>query len=449
MQLNPAPKVYGEGIHRVTTPEKTFRRIKPLMGALGITRLADITGLDYCNIPTYSAVVPASHDILSIYNGKGTTKIQAKVGAVMEAAERHAASHLRRDFIYATYQELSETQTVLDPQAMRIALHPYYDKDKVLAWMEGFDLLQQCTILVPAELVGYNISGQFGHVCYALSSTNGLASGNTLEEAICHALCELIERDAWTIAELLSHWLPLARYQNQSQHLGQPTLQKHTKSELWDDVERYPNIDIEQTTSPIRTLVQKFRRAGLKPLIKNITSDLGIPTILVTIAEQAGPALPRAHFGLGTHPDVRVALIRALTEVAQSRAVDIQGVREDIALSGEQNSGVAHTKRVSTINRRSWYHLPSPHVQAFVDIPTYPHGDVREDIYFMSSRLRDAGLEQIIVVDVTEPEIGIPVVRVLVPGLECWSVDRTQIGQRALQQWQIACMKEDHIHQIS
>ena len=57
---------------------------------------------------------------------------------------------------------------------------------------------------------------------------------------------------------------------------------------------------------------------------------LGIPAIFAAAADEHIPGFPMAHSGLGAHPDVEVALRRALTELAQSRCVDIQGVREDL-----------------------------------------------------------------------------------------------------------------------
>jgi hypothetical protein len=56
--------------------------------------------------------------------------------------------------------------------------------------------------------------------------------------------------------------------------------------------------------------------------LQNLTSGTGIATIGCTIAEPQGlPIVMNAHSGCGTHPDARIALTRALTEVAQVRLV--------------------------------------------------------------------------------------------------------------------------------
>ena len=93
MKLKSSPK--RPGFHRGVTPEETLDRVLPLASRIGITRLCDITGLDRTGIPVWSSVMPKSLDVLSVYNGKGATHTAAKVGAIMEAFERHAGrAHL-------------------------------------------------------------------------------------------------------------------------------------------------------------------------------------------------------------------------------------------------------------------------------------------------------------------------------------------------------------------
>ncbi|HYO51407.1 YcaO-like family protein [Archangium sp.] len=434
-RLKSAPK--AEGIHRTVHPEQTLERVRPLMAQIGVTRLADITGLDRLGIPTWSAVVPRSRDILSVYNGKGATHIRAKVGAIMEAAERHAGLHYQREFLRGAYNELSKQRRVLAPAQSGIPLHPHYMDDAHILWTEGHCLYTGEPVLVPAELAGYNIEGVDTR-CYAVTTSNGLASGNTYEEAVAHALCELIERDAWTLAEVLAHWLPRARFERQRAQQGLPPVQATPEGEqpFFDDGERFPVIDLSLVQGPILDVMGQFEAAGLPLHVRDITSDFGIPTVVASVTEQVSPDMPRAHLGVGTHPDARAAILRAMTEAAQARVVDIQGVREDMSTAEEETHHyMAHAKRVAKINKRSWIHMDAQHKRALSEMPTYDHRDVLDDIRLMLSRLKSAGVEQVIEVDITHPGTRIPVTRVIVPELENWAAIHGRIGKRAANAW--------------
>jgi ribosomal protein S12 methylthiotransferase accessory factor len=87
------PKVAGT--QRTLHAEETLNRVHESARTLGITRLADITGLDHVGIPIYSAIVPASADAISVYTGKGLSPVDAKVGALMEAIERQTILRAR------------------------------------------------------------------------------------------------------------------------------------------------------------------------------------------------------------------------------------------------------------------------------------------------------------------------------------------------------------------
>jgi len=415
MQLRNAPKIHGIGIHRVIEPQETLRRAQKVMHRVGVTRLADITGLDRIGIPIYSAVVPRSGDVVSVYNGKGVTKLEAKVGALMEAIERHASLAVENDQLhYGSYKDLRRRHRVLDPASLGFERDPNCTEDTELPWVEGFDLLAQTPMLVPIELAGFNVIGKYGNPCYVQTTTNGLASGNTLEEAICHALCELIERDAWALASLSIRHL---------RDIASPSRQP--------SAEHYPTIDLTDARGTIRKLVRAFERAALVPVVKDITSDLGIATVYCSVAENVGPGLAMAHFGLGTHPDANVAMVRALTEAAQSRAVDIHGVREDISSADEVSHRFSiHSRRVSQINWRSWYHASSFTKRPLSQVRSYEHVDILGDVKLMLERIRAAGVQHVIVCELTRPDVAMPVVRVVAPGLE--STDLRQTGWRGL-----------------
>ena len=97
-----------------------------------------------------------------------------------------------------------------------------------------------------------------------------------------------------------------------------------------DDSSIFSDVDISEIVrefSPIRFLVKKFTDAGISLLIKDITSkDIGIPTFVASSIESITSDYGIFAKGYGTHLDARIALIRAITELSQTRAANIQGV---------------------------------------------------------------------------------------------------------------------------
>jgi YcaO-like protein with predicted kinase domain len=156
--------------------------------------------------------------------------------------------------------------------------------------------------------------------------------------------------------------------------------------------------------------------------LRSITSDIGVPVFACLIHQQHGAGALQ-HIGSGCHPDAAVAARRAITEAAQCRATYIQGAREDLpepALT-QSNEIEAH-----------WLMGP---LQDFASLPTQAFADVRDDIAFMLDRLSDAGLHQVIAVDLGDPEWPIAIGRVIVcgaePPLEMDGVSGPWMGWRA------------------
>lgn len=425
MKLQPSPKTAGGGVHRVVSTEQTWTRIEEFIPRIGITRLASIDGLDRIGIPVYSAIMPRSQDLVSVYNGKGTTALDAKVGSVMEAIERYAAWSSREPDVFGSYVKLSDQRTVLHPSQLIIDLGEDFHDHATIPWIEGFDLVRQESVLVPFAAAAYfQDRGQFGTPCYALTSTNGLASGNTLEEAICHAMCEVIERDAVTMAELLSRGLPnLLRKSD-----------KRTDDDGGDgdDLDRFPTIDLDSLSGTSAALRDQYFDAGIRPVVRNVTADNGIATVACTITDDLHPAFSMAHTGVGTHPDAEVALVRSLTEAAQARVSDIQGLREDISMAADDiDSSARHAQRVAKVDSNGWYHRESADPMAFSAVATQRNPDVLGDITCMIDGLVSHGTERVIVVDLSPSDVDAAVVRVLVPFLETWSALKGRVGPRA------------------
>lgn len=411
-----------DGIERFVPAAQTASVAATVAESLGVTRVADITGLDRVGIPVYSSIVPDSHDNLSVYNGKGLRPIDARVGALMEAIERQSALRSRPPLIADSFVNLSDNAAVLNPRSVNYELVADYSEERTYSWCSGIDIvpMQQC--YVPAKLAGYMWFDAPHPASFVMTDTNGLASGNCREEAICHALCELVERDSWTFVELGAHLMPRAR---RAFALGLDA------KDGPDDLEMFPCVDLGE-----HDLLLKFWNAGLFPNIRDITSELGIPTFFAAACDESITGFPMSHCGLGAHPNAEVAVRRALLELAQSRCVDIQAVREDILPPGTIFGRFApHSRRINAINRDSWYHGSSKSLRKFRDLPSYPFATLDEDLDFLLQRFKACGLDQIIVVDFTPDKTGYSVVRVIVPGIENWALDHGRLGQRALNFW--------------
>jgi ribosomal protein S12 methylthiotransferase accessory factor len=389
---------------------------------LGVTRLADITGLDRVGIPVYSSVVPDSNDLLSVYNGKGSRPQDAQAGALMEAIERQTALRTRLPFVESSFSELRKTRCVLDPKSVNQKLAPTYSEDRVYSWTEGLDIVSGQPCWVPSKLAGYMWHDMPHPPCFELTDTNGLASGNFREEAICHALCELAERDAWTEVEIGAHHLPRQR---RSFALGSKA------KDGPDDLEMFPCMDIDSDE-----LLRKFWQADLFPVVRDITSSMGIPSFFASAADESIAGYPMAHSGLGTHPNANIALRRALSELAQSRCVDIQAVREDIVAPGAPaHCFTLHTRRISIIHHDSWCFGRSKKTRKLSEVDSHNFETIEEDLEFLLGCYAACGLNQIIVVDFTPNITTHSVVRVIVPGIELWASDHGRLGQRAVEFW--------------
>ncbi len=410
------------GTQRTMTAEETLARALGVGRRLGVTRLADITGLDRIGLPIYSSIVPESRDGISVYNGKGLRPIEAKVGALMEAIERQTALKARLPLVEASFEQLQRERRVLDPKTLNERLRADYSETSIYSWVSGWDLASGMEVMVPATFAGYGWDDLPHGSCFEFSSTNGLSAGNCWQEAACQGLCELIERDAWTLAEVGAHILPWARAE-----LVNPS----SAASALDDFEVCPCIDLEHDPA-----LEMFRSSGLYPVVHDITSDIGVPTVFVAVADEMIPEFPMVHWGVGTHPDAEVAARRALTEAAQSRCVDIQAVREDIQPAGvDPVGGHSHTRRAGDVNRRFWHLGESRTRRRLSELPSVVHDDVQADLDHLLARLRARGLTQVVVVEFTPPDAVFAVVRVIVPGLETWSLRHGPLGPRAMEFW--------------
>ncbi len=184
------------GTHRAVPPSETLARIRPLFARVGVTRVADVTGLDRIGIPVAMAHRPASRSV-SVSPGKGLDLDAARVSAAMEALEGWHAEHVLRPVVYASRADLPSGNHVVDLDGLpRMAARPF-DPHLAIPWIDGRDLFAGRVAWLPFELVHTNYTHPLmpSSGAFALTS-NGLASGNVPFEALAHAMCEVIERDA-------------------------------------------------------------------------------------------------------------------------------------------------------------------------------------------------------------------------------------------------------------
>jgi ribosomal protein S12 methylthiotransferase accessory factor YcaO len=434
---------------RVKPAKDTLNEIIQSCNKIGVTRISNITFMDRLGVPNFSAVLPGTEDIIWVYSGKGLAISDAKASALMEAIERHSSlpSTYAGTFIRGSYSELSKSYNkVLHPGQVVEPVNPGFSEKECMDFMPGFDLLTKEPVLIPSEIALYRYSPRNGAMSvFSHFHTNGLASGNVLEEAICHALCEVIERDAVSIADLCASCIPYTVIGNiinslKDEHvIGRELTSIMVGDKFVDDPSIFPDVDtgeIAEEFGPIKNLVDRFSEIGIPLYIKDITQkDIGIPTFVASSTEWITHDYGYFARGYGACPDSRIALIRAITEVSQTRAANIQGSRDDLKK--------IEYKAYDEIYKRKWQFMPAtrspvncPNINEtnrikFSEVNTYENDDILKDIKLILYRLKKAGLKRAIIVDLTDPKVGIPVVRAIVPGLETFEVTNSIMGRRA------------------
>ena len=91
LQLASRKKWSTNGTSRIRPAKETLEKVVPISKQIGVTRLADITGMDVLGIPNFSAVLPGTEDYIWVYSGKGPTREHAMASALMESIERYSS----------------------------------------------------------------------------------------------------------------------------------------------------------------------------------------------------------------------------------------------------------------------------------------------------------------------------------------------------------------------
>ena len=196
-------KRYRHGTNRCCSPLETRRKLAPLLRAMGITRVANVTGLDHVGIPVVIVYRPNARS-LSSAQGKGLDLDAVRASGLMEAVESFHAEHFDRPLRFESYAELRRQVPDVVLDGLPRAAGAHFDPDRPLPWIEGYDLLDDKPAWVPFELVhtDFRIPPPEGSGFF-LQTSNGLAAGNHFLEALIHAVSEVIEADALALWELV------------------------------------------------------------------------------------------------------------------------------------------------------------------------------------------------------------------------------------------------------
>lgn len=375
MKLPDATAVLRDGTHRAASLEATWRRFSPKAKRAQITRIAELTGLDTLGIPVFAAIRPMGRS-LSTQQGKGITAEAARISALMESLETWTAEHLALPVVRASARGLGDR--AVDVRALPRP-RGRLDRGARWRWVEGWDLVSDRAVLVPEQAVTLDTTFRAPPV-FDISS-NGLASGNVLVEAIVHGLCEVIERDA---------------------------------EAAWRRAGGDRRIVLDSITDPVcRALIDRITATGARVFVW----DLGgiIPVIGCAIMEDPRePAWRTLGFyqGFGAHLVPEIAIARAVTEAAQTRLTYIAGARDDF-FPFDYARATDPALLADLWNRLA---APCDDPAAFDELPRTASRSLREDLDVLLARVGPFA-PQVIAVDLTHPELRVPVVKVLVPGL--------------------------------
>lgn len=376
---------------RSLAPETTLLYARQWAATAGISEVTDITELDVLGVPVFVSVRPQARGEAFTF-GKGLRPVDAEVGAYMEALEfyfaepgigdvsthwgsaRDVAGHERADDAILDFVPLLQREV---------------DLDGPLLLASARDLESGAESAIPAELIYYP-APDVGQSLFG-SSTNGLASGNSVLEATIQALLELIERDIWSFEFVRG------------------------ASKL---------VESASLTDEVREIVGRAEQKGLQLKVRTIPNDYGMPFFAAFVFDLNNPSRKTFNGGWACDLDRDRALMRAVTEAAQSRVAFIHGGRK------APTSPVAEQE--SKLVRRHMIGVSDPQQQMLLtDIPDLAvAGTLQQKLDTLIERLRRVVKEPIYRVVFTPPDSPLQVVRVVVPLMENLKETRVRVGRR-------------------
>jgi ribosomal protein S12 methylthiotransferase accessory factor len=359
---------------RAMAAEDTWERIHPLLADYGITRVANVTGLDTIGIPVFNAIKPLGRS-LSSGSGKGTTAMAARVGAAMEAIEQAVWESQPLGDIFTSEDELTATgQPFISTQRIVRYHVNLLSPNRPLHWTRGWDIVGQRAVLVPSLAVC--IPDTYRNVWGGpVTSTNGLASGNTVLEAVVSGLLEVIERDA-----------------------------------VSNDIATSRSVDTDSVSDLVACeLLAQLAAANLQVSLVDFTANTAVATYAVTLQDEYHSGIG-SYVGYGTNLNSDVALVRAITEAAQVHTVVVAGSRDDVY-------DLDRRAEVLLNSRRRFAPASSgPELGRYVPLDESTNS-FEGDIHTLLRKLADVGIHEVVVIRHSSPNDPVQVVRVIVPDL--------------------------------
>jgi putative methanogenesis marker protein 1 len=388
IRIGHVQKHFFDGTHRVISPEETYSKINPLMDAIGVTDVIDITPLDRLGIPVYSALRPsAAKGSVKVHAGKGKEPLHAEISAMMEALERFCGEYRGDSMEFSSWEDLG-LHRALDPR--ELILSRPLEIGEQIHWTQSWDIMNNEMIYVPSNAV-YHPYDPLGLTNSLFrSDTNGLASGNVMEEAILHAMFEVVERDALSLAE-------------RNRSMG-------------------TRITIEEEEGTSRQLINHFEDHGIEIHLWLLDGKTGLPTVAAAADDIKTQDPAMLVIGSGTHASPEIAVIRALTEVAQSRASYLQGGRKDPFRERViKQAGYDRLKRIN----KMWF--ADADTIGMEEIPDLSTDYIDEDIKISLKEISEHA-DRVCVCDLSRTPV--PVVRVIIPGFEISYMDSSRVPSR-------------------
>ncbi len=340
------------------------RWLSEVMEAVGVSRLAFITGLDRMGVEVACAIRPGGH-VLQVSNGKGLSQRDAAYSAVLEAAELYVSENPSATVwgTSAQVEERTRTSTLVEQHSAG-------------AWVEGTELISGTAVMVPAgEVFCPPADGPLLGPPGRRWTSNGLGAGTGRERALLHAVQEVLERNQLALA-LPEGWT--------EQFVAEAGIG-----------ERY----LQRQAPRVHALVLQLRVAGFDPYLFQIRSpdhDPGIPVAAALLFDrEQGPVPMAAGYACRLEPEA--ALAAALLEAAQSRLTDIHGAREDLdSMDRADVAALSQMCRAHPGRSPSWNPVPPKQ---------------------LLRRLKSHGLHTLVSVELESPMPGLFIRKVVSPQL--------------------------------